>query len=184
MPFTPKVASPSSKETAHATQLSFQQGVRAITEIFEKTPPQESIQSKIEKFVEKNLPDLPIAHAVALCYRIAAVEVPRTKGFELPPLSIEETVPTQDPVCLPTIMAEVKTYISKYVVSPPEVINLSAYYAASTKVESQRTRQPSKRHGRKSLSAFLLPKQQEKLGWRGLRCTDILLGQRNKGKPY
>lgn len=112
----------------------------------------------------KNLPDLPIAHAVALCYRIAAVEVPRTKGFELPPLSIEETVPTQDPVCIPTIMAEVKTYISKYVVSPPEVINLLAYYAASTKVESQRTRQPSKRHGRKSLSAFLLPKQQEKLG--------------------
>lgn len=132
MPFTPKVASPSSKEITHATQLSFHQGVRAITEIFEKTPPQESIQSKIEKFVEKNLPDLPIAHAVALCYRIAAVEVPRTKGFELPPLSIEETVPTQDPVCLPTIMAEVKTYISKYVVSPPEVINLLAYYAAST----------------------------------------------------
>lgn len=113
-------------------ELSFQDAVNALTDIFRSTPFGESVLPQVRDFAEKHLPDIPSEAAVALCYRLAAVELPHDNDFDLPMLEIEETEPYSGDVCIVEVINETKDYLRRFVVADTTVINLLSYYAAMT----------------------------------------------------
>lgn len=112
--------------------LDFQEKILTLVSLFESCPAEESLMQQVKTFAQKELPDIPLTHAIALCYRIASVDLPRTSEFSLPSLKIEETVPLSVPVQIGEVIAEIKQYLCRFIVASQEVIAVLAYYAAMT----------------------------------------------------
>lgn len=113
-----------------AQPMSFQEAIEKISQIFDSTPT-ESHLPKIRAFARQQLPNIALDSAVELCYRIRSTPLPKG-ATQLPPLEIKETVPVSEPVKISEVISEVKDYLSKYVVVPPEVLTVLVYFAAST----------------------------------------------------
>lgn len=112
--------------------LSFPKGIQLITNIFNSARFGENLLDQVRAFCQTHLPDLPLDHAVVLCYRLAAVDLPQDAEFDLLPLEIEETVPVSETVLISEVMKEVKAYLRRFIVADSDVIQVLAYYAAMT----------------------------------------------------
>lgn len=128
MEATPTVSPPLPRRES----LNFEEAVGTIHKIFTHTPPSEPLLPKVKAFAKKNLPTVPEELAVEICYRIAAMPLPKDEDFSLPPLQLEETVPLSTPIQLSEVISEVKAYLRSYVVVPPTVLTILAYFAAAT----------------------------------------------------
>lgn len=112
--------------------LSFPKGIELITSIFNSVPFGENLLEQVRAFCQNHLPDLPLDHAIILCYRLAAVDLPQDAEFDLLPIEIEETIPLSETVRISDAMREVKAYLRKYVIASADVIQVLSYYAAMT----------------------------------------------------
>lgn len=124
MEATPTVSPPLPRRES----LNFEEAVGTIHKIFTHTPPSEPLLPKVKAFAKKNLPTVPEELAVEICYRIAAMPLPKDEDFSLPPLQLEETVPLSTPIQLSEVISEVKAYLRSYVVVPPTVLTILAYF--------------------------------------------------------